>query len=106
MTLIAALPYRDGIVVAADSLESVGDYKVTVDKLRPRQCGQWWVLFGGAGNDGALIDALEQRLHSIIAKHSRGDIADAVRRTVLAFNKREVAAHPHGKAAESRRAAA
>jgi hypothetical protein len=94
VTLIAALPYLDGIVVAADSLEAVGDYKVSVDKVRPQQCGRWWVIFGGAGNDGALIDALEQRLHVAITKHRHGDVLDSVRKAVLEFNKREVAAHP------------
>jgi 20S proteasome alpha/beta subunit len=94
MTLIAALPYQDGVVIAADSLEAVGDYKVGVDKIRPVQCGNWVVIFGGSGNDGPLIDVLEQRIQSAIRKHKKGDIADTVRKEVLDFNKTELAAHP------------
>jgi 20S proteasome alpha/beta subunit len=95
MTLIAALPCQDGTVICADSLEAAGDYKVSVDKVRPIEVGAWTCVFGGAGNDGGLIDGLDDKVQKAIKKASGGrDIAEVIRKAVASFYRNEVALHP------------
>jgi hypothetical protein len=95
MTLIAALPCKDGTVICADSLEAAGDYKVSVDKVRPIELGAWTYVFGGAGNDGGLIDGLDDKLQKAVKKAlPRRDITEVVRKAVASFYRNEVALHP------------
>lgn len=59
MTLIAAFRCDKGAVICADSQESVGDYIVTVKKLKPRDnTGYYELIVGGSSNVGALVDGL------------------------------------------------
>lgn len=62
MTLIAAfrcdIDGDPGVIVCADSQESRGDYRVTVDKIKPRVVHNYDLVLGGAGEIGPLIDRL------------------------------------------------
>lgn len=66
MTLIAAWPVKDGVVIHADSQETVGEYRVEVNKLHTRKIGDFQVLLAGAGN-GKLVDSLAILLERQIA---------------------------------------
>ena len=56
MTLIAAVRCNDGIAIAADSQETVGDYRRTVQKISPLAFGNCSAVIAGAGNSD-LIEA-------------------------------------------------
>lgn len=100
MTLIAALPCETGLVICADSQETVGDYKVSVNKVTPVRCGRWIVVFGGAGNDSALIDGLEDAVRMALSAVDQSPF-DAVKSAVAEFHRVEIALHP-GDAATKR----
>ena len=60
MTLIAAIRCADGVVLCADSQETVdiperGQYRVQVNKIQPQDAGNYQVVIGGSG-DGPLVD--------------------------------------------------
>ena len=60
MTLIAAFRCAEGVVLCADSQETVdiperGQYRVRVEKIKPQDAGEYQVVIGGAG-DGSLVD--------------------------------------------------
>jgi len=56
VTLIAAFQCDRAVVICADSQETVGDYHVTVDKIKPQDAGHYQMVIGGAGESGPLID--------------------------------------------------
>lgn len=70
VTLIAAFKCSDGVVVCADSQETLGlplpsddyaGYRVNVDKIEPRQIGHYEVTIGGAGH-GPLVEGFTEAL--------------------------------------------
>lgn len=61
MTLIAAFRSADGVVLCADQQETVGDVRVSVNKLQPQECGEYWLALAGSGN-GDLIDGFAYKL--------------------------------------------
>jgi hypothetical protein len=64
MTLIAAFWCAgDQAVLCADSMESYGDTKTSVTKIRPREIaqGKYQFAYGGSGY-GDLVDSLEEAL--------------------------------------------
>src|SRR6266404_1434242 len=69
VTLIAAFKCLEGVVICADSQETLSvitpdgpaDYRCQVTKIRPEIAGQYYVVGGGAG-DGDLIEAFTDRL--------------------------------------------
>jgi hypothetical protein len=63
MTLIASVRCTDGIVLCADSQETVGVYRVAVTKLEPKKMGEYQVLIAGSGV-GPLIDAFILRMEN------------------------------------------
>jgi hypothetical protein len=62
VTLIAAARTPEGIIIHADSQETVGDYRIEVDKIVSEQMGDFQVLIAGAGSPSALIDSFPTRL--------------------------------------------
>ena len=62
MTLIAAGGTPEGIVIHADSQETVGDYRVQVDKIKCEAMGRFDVLIAGAGSPSSLVNAFPLRL--------------------------------------------
>jgi hypothetical protein len=56
VTLIAAFQCDRAVVICADSQETVGDYRVNVDKIKPTDAGHYQLVIGGAGESGPLID--------------------------------------------------
>jgi ATP-dependent protease HslVU (ClpYQ) peptidase subunit len=61
VTLIAAFRCQvngePGVVICADSQETIGDYKVSVEKIVPRSVNHYELLLGGSGT-GNLVDSL------------------------------------------------
>src|SRR5690349_9888996 len=61
MTVAAGFRCHDGIVLCADSQESLADYKFHVEKLVTRSSPWTDIAIAGSGN-GPLIDAAVERL--------------------------------------------
>jgi 20S proteasome alpha/beta subunit len=55
VTLIIGMRCSDGSVVCADSQETVGNYRLTVQKIVPERIGEYVVILAGSGI-GELID--------------------------------------------------
>lgn len=66
MTLVAALRCPDGCVVCADSQETVGQYRVSVQKIEPFEAGAFQVAIAGSGENGDLIDDFVQRIRDTL----------------------------------------
>ena len=91
MTLIAAFKCSDGFVLCADSQETVGPYRVTRQKIAPKDCGNFQLAIGGTGN-GDVIDALVDRLETAVAKSALTDVSglpSLLRSEALDFQKHE-----------------
>jgi hypothetical protein len=73
MTIAAGFCCENGFVVAADSQETVGDHRVSVQKIESRQMGQYQVSLAGTGY-GDLIDSFIERLDGRL----RSDTANTV----------------------------
>src|ERR1043165_9611480 len=95
MSLIIALPCHDGVVICADSRESAGQYKASVNKIEMRRLGPYEIVFGGAGNDSNLIDGLDDAIRRAFTEAKDVSVVPEIRirRTVSAFYKHEVALH-------------
>ena len=66
MTLIAAFRCYEGVVLCADSQETIdipdrGQYRVNVNKLEKKEAGDYEVVIGGGG-DGDLVDDFVDQL--------------------------------------------
>jgi 20S proteasome alpha/beta subunit len=103
VTLIAAFRCigPDGepaVALCADSQETFGDYRVSVDKIKPRDAGYYDLIVGGAGNTAALIDGLSNALESNVKHWQSGFDEEAGRqhleRALLAYHARQVALYP------------
>lgn len=84
VTLIAAfrcdIDGDPGVIICADSQESYGsNYRVTVDKIKPRDAGQYDLIIGGAGQIGPLIDGLANTLERWIRGWTEGYSEEQVR---------------------------
>jgi len=85
VTLIAAIPCRDGFVLAADSQETVScwdgtqsvDYRRTVQKITPRDMGVLSVIVAGSGN-ASLIDSFIPVLERKLSAESSDNLKDFV----------------------------
>lgn len=72
VTLIAAFKCDQGVVICADSQETVdipgrGSFRVSVDKIKPQLAGEYEVALGGAG-DAHLVDGFTRKLLAEIAR--------------------------------------
>lgn len=67
VTLIVAIRCETGVVVCADSQETVdNDYRVTVRKIKPRDCNHYDLVVGGSGDIGGLIDGQARALEESV----------------------------------------
>jgi ATP-dependent protease HslVU (ClpYQ) peptidase subunit len=102
MTLIAAFrcgtPDDPGVVVCADSQETYGHYRVTVEKIKPRAAGQYDLIVGGAGNTGVLIDGLADAIERNVSHWPSGLDEESGRQrlesVLLAYHSRQVTLYP------------
>jgi hypothetical protein len=103
VTLIAAFRTSEGVVICADSQETLGNptpqgyenYRCSVNKLQPQTDGAYHWVCGGSG-DGDLVDDFVDRLKGEIGSWSAnldfGEIKSKLRLTVLDYRRNEVAA--------------
>lgn len=102
MTLIAAfrceVEGERGVVICADSQESYGDYRVTVDKIKPTDANLYDLCFGGAGRIGDLIDglgnAIEREVKAWQIPYSEEEARRLLENEIVLYNSRQVAAYP------------
>jgi len=72
MTLITAFPYKEGMVLSADSQETITDqkgdsFKYSVLKMSPEKIGDFQILVAGGGN-GDAIDSFVEILKQVLPK--------------------------------------
>lgn len=102
MTLIAAfrceIENEQGVIICADSQESFGDYRVTVDKIKPREANLYELCFGGAGQIGDLIDGLGNAIEREVKRwqqaYSEEEARTLLENEIILYNDRQVAAYP------------
>lgn len=98
MTLLAAFQCWDGAVICADSQETYGDYRVTVDKIRPRNAGNYELVIGGAGNTASLIDGLANAIEQNVSRWPMlvggEDARFRLERVLIAYHVRQVKYYP------------
>ena len=102
VTLIAAfrceVENEQGAIICADSQESYGDYRVTVEKIRPRDANLYMLCFGGAGDIGDLIDALGNAIEREVKRwtehHSEEQARRLLENEIVFFNSNQVEAYP------------
>lgn len=69
VTLIAGFKCSDGYMICSDSQETVGDLRAPAVKLSAWTEGKFNIAIAGSGNNGDLIDALEERLRDELANN-------------------------------------
>lgn len=98
MTLIAAFRCAEGVVVCADSQETIdiperGQYRVRVDKIDPQDAGNYEVVIGGSG-DGPLVDGFVDGFVHAVSKWKPGlsaeGIKSRIRRLLRTYHENEV----------------
>jgi hypothetical protein len=102
VTLIAAFRCdadgHPGVVVCADSQETAGDYRVTVDKIKPRDAGNYDLIIGGSGSIAALIDGLANAVEARVTRWNAGLDEEAARLGIedvlIAYHARHVTHYP------------
>lgn len=88
MTLIAAWRCAQGIVLHADSQETVSqwdgtawtDYRKTVQKIQPQSMGTYQVVIAGSGNAGLILSFIEK-----LRRRLSGDPSERLTEFVTAF---------------------
>ncbi|MDX6500316.1 MAG: hypothetical protein QOG23_3576 [Blastocatellia bacterium] len=104
VTLIAAFKCDQGVVICADTKETIsiphqGEYRVRVTKIKPQSAGEYDIVIGGAG-DAHLVDGFSRKLVSEIAgwQPSLDDESIETRITSLAmdYHSTHVALAYHG----------
>lgn len=106
MTLIAGFKTSEGVVICADSQETLAlplpgnnwaEYRVSVDKIAPQRIGNYDFIIGGAG-DGPLADgfaeALVDQIETWEPGYEGGTLKDKIRKVVLDYHGHEVALCP------------
>lgn len=102
MTLIAAfrcdIEGEQGVIICADSQESFGEYRMTVEKIWPRETPLYDVCFAGSGHIGDLIDALGNAIEREVGRWDQSYCEEEARRLleneIVLFNSRQVEAYP------------
>src|SRR5208282_2748791 len=84
VTLIAAFRCKHGIVMCADSQETVNDdYRVEVSKIKPETVGKFQIAIGGSGYIADLIDGFAARVKDALSK-SNDTTEDGIFQTLRA----------------------
>jgi ATP-dependent protease HslVU (ClpYQ) peptidase subunit len=96
MTLIAAWRTPAGIVIHADSQETMGDYRCEVNKVKAETMGLFKVLIAGAGSPGELLDSFSIRLRRRIndSVSTIEQFAAFTEKELALFHKKEFALCP------------
>ena len=90
MTYIAAFRCIDGIVMCADTQETVGEHKQYAEKITVAGRSAYPIAIGGAGA-GELIEAMTQEIFEALHREAPPTHDDFVRLVAKALN--EVFAH-------------
>jgi hypothetical protein len=98
MTFISAFRCDNSgsAVIGADSQETIGDYKISIDKLEPVTAGKYYVAVGGAGI-GNLVDTLFDYIQEWVEEWdatSERELIHLLRPKIREFYATEVAAYP------------
>jgi hypothetical protein len=92
MTLIAAFKCINGYAICADTQETVdGYYRVSVEKLKPKKCGNFQIAIAGSGVS-RLIDDCARGLEKSIENTSITSLIqleDLIRRKLESFNNKK-----------------
>lgn len=89
VTLIAAFRCYEGVVLCADSQETIdipgrGEYRVNVTKIEPRETGECEIVIGGGG-DGDLVDDFVDQLTDRIGGWTGPQTESQMRQEIRAF---------------------
>jgi ATP-dependent protease HslVU (ClpYQ) peptidase subunit len=95
MTLIAAIRTTDGIAIAADSQETVGSHRRSVQKLTPLSNSERTLeaIIAGSGNADLIdsfIEKLSRSLRDFTITDDLNDFVDLVERELSAFYAEDV----------------
>lgn len=97
MTLIAAFRCEEGVVICADSQETQGDWRLSVDKLIPKDVGWYRLAIGGAGC-GDIIDGFTERLTDLATAWAKGleaaEVKALIQAALIDYYDNEVRAYP------------
>jgi len=112
VTLIAGFKTSEGVVMCADSQQTLGiplpdedyaEYRTYISKIEPQRTGLYDVVIGGAG-DGALVDGfvdtLVDQIQTWPPNLSEAAIKEAVRSIVINYHAQEVAVSPGAEASK------
>lgn len=86
MTLIAAFRCPDSIVLCADAQETVGDYRVAIQKIVPETMKKFQVVIAGSG-DAELVRSFVTVLRRHVGKRSFGNLKGFVEVAELALEE-------------------
>ena len=78
VTLIAGWRCQKAVVIHADTQETIGDYRATVQKIVPEVMGNFQIIVAGSG-PGELIDSFIVRLRRKMDGNASDDIQELVR---------------------------
>lgn len=99
MTLIAGIRCADGVVLCADSQETIdvpdrGQYRVRVNKITPQDAGFYEVVIGGSG-DGGLVDGFTDSFVEHVSDWqellSGSEIKSKIRTLLNDYHRNEIA---------------
>lgn len=68
MSLFVVVKCSDGFAICADSQEIVEGYRVSVQKIKPRRCGNFDIAIGGVTNAAELVDSFVRRFEVGVTK--------------------------------------
>jgi len=101
VTLIAAFRSPEGFAVCADSQGTVGDYRISRQKLIPETCGAFDIVIAGTGNNGELIDAFVERLlHDNLPRANVSTLPELKQflgRELLDYDRHEIGHYPRSQ---------
>jgi hypothetical protein len=96
VTLIAGFQCTDGAIVVADSQETVGNYRVSCQKISPVEAANFEVVIAGSGN-GDLVDAFVQRIQDELENadvNTPREFKKFAQEQLLDFLRNEASLHP------------
>jgi hypothetical protein len=89
-------PEDNVFVVCADSQETIEDkghsYRVTLQKIKPRKCGNFEIAIGGSSLSGELLDACVHRVEESVTSFTGSKISELkgfISRELLDFGRKD-----------------
>jgi 20S proteasome alpha/beta subunit len=90
--------HTPAVVICADSQETYGNYRVAVDKIKPRDAGAYDLIIGGAGNTAALIDGLANTIERHVKQWPSSLDEESARQPIenvlIRYHARQVTHYP------------